>query len=86
MADLCPPSRRMTRRAACDDKEQWPEPPFTFDFIFVSEDLAPRGATCASTRRAMRRIISRRRSSSIESIAKNFPLPLGERLLAGPLE
>lgn len=24
------------------DKEQWPGPPFTFDFIFVSEDLAPR--------------------------------------------
>jgi endonuclease/exonuclease/phosphatase family metal-dependent hydrolase len=24
------------------DKTQWPGPPFTFDFIFVSEDLAPR--------------------------------------------
>jgi endonuclease/exonuclease/phosphatase family metal-dependent hydrolase len=24
------------------DKVQWPGPPFTFDFIFVSEDLAPR--------------------------------------------
>jgi endonuclease/exonuclease/phosphatase family metal-dependent hydrolase len=24
------------------DKQQWPGPPFTFDFIFVSEDLAPR--------------------------------------------
>lgn len=24
------------------DKDQWPEPPFTFDFVFVSEDLAPR--------------------------------------------
>ena len=24
------------------DKEQWPEPPFTFDFVFVSADLAPR--------------------------------------------
>lgn len=24
------------------DKEQWPGPPFTFDFILVSEDLAPR--------------------------------------------
>jgi endonuclease/exonuclease/phosphatase family metal-dependent hydrolase len=24
------------------DKEQWPGPPFTFDFIFVSEDLASR--------------------------------------------
>jgi endonuclease/exonuclease/phosphatase family metal-dependent hydrolase len=23
------------------DKEQWPEPPFTFDFFFVSADLAP---------------------------------------------
>ena len=23
------------------DKEQWPGPPFTFDFVFVSEDLAP---------------------------------------------
>jgi endonuclease/exonuclease/phosphatase family metal-dependent hydrolase len=26
------------------DKEQWPDPPFTYDFIFVSEDLAPRVA------------------------------------------
>lgn len=24
------------------DKTQWPGPPFTYDFIFVSEDLAPR--------------------------------------------
>lgn len=24
------------------DKNQWPDPPFTFDFIFVSRDLAPR--------------------------------------------
>lgn len=24
------------------DKKQWPDPPFTFDFIFVSGDLAPR--------------------------------------------
>jgi endonuclease/exonuclease/phosphatase family metal-dependent hydrolase len=24
------------------DKEQWPEQPFTFDFVFVSADLAPR--------------------------------------------
>ena len=24
------------------DKEQWPEPPFCCDFIFVTEDLAPR--------------------------------------------
>ncbi|MFD2271765.1 endonuclease/exonuclease/phosphatase family protein [Undibacterium arcticum] len=24
------------------DKVQWPGPPFTFDFVFVSEDLAPR--------------------------------------------
>lgn len=24
------------------DKAQWPGPPFTYDFIFVSEDLAPR--------------------------------------------
>jgi len=24
------------------DKEQWPQEPFTFDFIFVSSDLAPR--------------------------------------------
>jgi endonuclease/exonuclease/phosphatase family metal-dependent hydrolase len=24
------------------DKQQWPEPPFTWDFVFVSEDLAPR--------------------------------------------
>ena len=24
------------------DKSQWPDPPFTFDFILVSEDLAPR--------------------------------------------
>lgn len=24
------------------DKIQWPDPPFTFDFIFVSRDLAPR--------------------------------------------
>lgn len=24
------------------DKQQWPGPPFTFDFILVSEDLAPR--------------------------------------------
>ena len=24
------------------DKAQWPGPPFTFDFIFVSEDLVPR--------------------------------------------
>ena len=24
------------------DKRQWPQPPFTFDFFFVSEDLAPR--------------------------------------------
>ena len=24
------------------DKQQWPEPAFTFDFIFVSADLAPR--------------------------------------------
>jgi endonuclease/exonuclease/phosphatase family metal-dependent hydrolase len=24
------------------DKTQWPDPPFTFDFIFVSKDLAPR--------------------------------------------
>jgi endonuclease/exonuclease/phosphatase family metal-dependent hydrolase len=24
------------------DKEQWPGPPFTFDFVFVSADLAPR--------------------------------------------
>jgi endonuclease/exonuclease/phosphatase family metal-dependent hydrolase len=23
------------------DKVQWAEPPFTFDFMFVSEDLAP---------------------------------------------
>ncbi len=24
------------------DKKQWPGPPFTFDFVFVSEDLMPR--------------------------------------------
>lgn len=24
------------------DKTQWPGPPFTYDFVFVSEDLAPR--------------------------------------------
>ncbi|MEO8118583.1 MAG: endonuclease/exonuclease/phosphatase family protein [Rhodoferax sp.] len=24
------------------DRKQWPDPPFTYDFIFVSEDLAPR--------------------------------------------
>jgi len=24
------------------DKQQWPEPPFAFDFVFVSADLAPR--------------------------------------------
>ena len=24
------------------DKAQWPGPPFTFDFVFVSADLAPR--------------------------------------------
>lgn len=24
------------------DKTQWPDPPFTFDFIFVSDDLTPR--------------------------------------------
>ena len=32
------------------DKSQWPNPPFTFDFIFVSEDLAPRVRKCGWTR------------------------------------
>ena len=34
--------RRHDATVGIYDKVQWPEPPFTFDFVFVSDDLAPR--------------------------------------------
>ena len=36
------PGRRHDPTLGVFDKEQWPQPPFCCDFIFVSEDLAPR--------------------------------------------
>lgn len=36
------PSQSHAPTVGLFDKVQWPGPPFTFDFIFVSEDLAPK--------------------------------------------
>ncbi|MGH6626229.1 MAG: endonuclease/exonuclease/phosphatase family protein [Burkholderiaceae bacterium] len=40
--EIAQPGQPHAPTVGIHDKEQWPGPPFTYDFIFVSEDLAPR--------------------------------------------
>lgn len=40
--DIAHPGAPHAPTVGLHDKTQWPEPPFTFDFIFVSNDLVPR--------------------------------------------
>jgi endonuclease/exonuclease/phosphatase family metal-dependent hydrolase len=40
--ELAHPSQAHAPTVGLYDKIQWPGPPFTFDFVFVSADLAPR--------------------------------------------
>jgi len=40
--DITHPGESHAPTVGLYDKTQWPDPPFTFDFIFVSRDLAPR--------------------------------------------
>jgi endonuclease/exonuclease/phosphatase family metal-dependent hydrolase len=40
--ELMHPGRPHEPTVGVHDKVQWPEPAFTFDFVFVSADLAPR--------------------------------------------
>jgi endonuclease/exonuclease/phosphatase family metal-dependent hydrolase len=39
--ELMHPQRPHAPTVGVHDKVQWPEPAFTFDFVFVSADLAP---------------------------------------------
>ena len=39
---LAHPDQRHAPTVGLHDKAQWPQPPFTFDFVCVSADLAPR--------------------------------------------
>ncbi len=40
--DVLHPGTAHAPTVGLHDKEQWPGPPFTFDYFFVSEDLLPR--------------------------------------------
>jgi endonuclease/exonuclease/phosphatase family metal-dependent hydrolase len=40
--EVAHPGRPHAPTVGVYDKAQWPEPPFTCDFVFVSDDLAPR--------------------------------------------
>jgi endonuclease/exonuclease/phosphatase family metal-dependent hydrolase len=45
--ELAHPGRPHAPSVGLYDKQQWPGAPFTFDFIFVSDDLAARVADVA---------------------------------------
>jgi endonuclease/exonuclease/phosphatase family metal-dependent hydrolase len=40
--EVAHPGRRHAPTVGLHDKEQWPGAPFTFDFVCVSADIAPR--------------------------------------------
>jgi endonuclease/exonuclease/phosphatase family metal-dependent hydrolase len=40
--EITHPSAPHAPTVGMHDKKQWPGPPFTFDFVFVSDDLTPR--------------------------------------------
>ena len=40
--EIAHPGRPHEPTVGVHDKEQWPDPPFTFDFAFVSADIASR--------------------------------------------
>jgi endonuclease/exonuclease/phosphatase family metal-dependent hydrolase len=45
--EIAHPGRPHAPTVGVYDKQQWPEPPFTFDFVFVSADLAQRVRACS---------------------------------------